>query len=72
MGQALGRHQITTLWLTAALFSQFVASIGPALSKLKYLLCGGESVNAEAFSAQMKFGGPKNLIHGYGPTETTT
>ncbi|KAG0051214.1 hypothetical protein BGZ83_003999, partial [Gryganskiella cystojenkinii] len=72
MGQALNRHQITTLFLTTVLFNQFVASIGQELAKLKYLLCGGELENVEAFSALMKLGGPENLLHVYGPTETTT
>ncbi|KAG0032879.1 hypothetical protein BGZ83_004354, partial [Gryganskiella cystojenkinii] len=72
MGQALSRHQVTTLFLTTVLFNQFVASIGQELAKLKYLLCGGELENVEAFSALMNLGGPENLLHVYGPTETTT
>ncbi|KAF9368753.1 hypothetical protein BGX21_006364, partial [Mortierella sp. AD011] len=69
---ALDRYQITTLFLTTALFNQFVASIGSALAKLTYLLCGGEQENLESFSMLMKHGGPDNLIHCYGPTEVTT
>ncbi|KAG0000630.1 hypothetical protein BGZ80_006329, partial [Entomortierella chlamydospora] len=70
--EALDHHQITTLFLTTVLFNQFVTSIGPALAKLRYLLCGGEQENLESFSTLMKHGGPENLIHCYGPTETTT
>ncbi|KAF9271780.1 hypothetical protein BGZ68_003073, partial [Mortierella alpina] len=72
LAKALERHHINTLWLTMALFNQYVLSIGPALAKLKYLLCGGEQGNLETFAALLKHGGPENLINGYGPTETTT
>ncbi|KAF9574211.1 hypothetical protein EC968_007135 [Mortierella alpina] len=72
LAKALERHRINTLWLTMALFNQYVLSIGPALAKLKYLLCGGEQGNLETFAALLKHGGPENLINGYGPTETTT
>nr|P0DUV4.1 RecName: Full=Malpibaldin synthetase; AltName: Full=Nonribosomal peptide synthetase mpbA; Short=NRPS mpbA [Mortierella alpina]QOW41314.1 malpibaldin synthetase [Mortierella alpina] len=69
---ALKRYHINTLWLTMTLFNQYVCSIGPALAKLKYLLCGGEQGNQETFAALLKHGGPQNLINGYGPTEATT
>ncbi|KAF9974582.1 hypothetical protein BGZ75_000757, partial [Mortierella antarctica] len=72
LAKALERHRINTLWLTMALFNQYVLSIGPSLAKLKYLLCGGEQGNLETFAALLKHGGPENLINGYGPTETTT
>ncbi|KAG0196248.1 hypothetical protein BGX28_010381, partial [Mortierella sp. GBA30] len=69
---ALEQYQVNTLWLTMALFNQYVYTIGPALAKLKYLLCGGEQGNLETFRALLKHGGPEHLINGYGPTETTT
>ncbi|KAF9557299.1 hypothetical protein EC968_007703, partial [Mortierella alpina] len=72
LAEALERYHITTLWLTMTLFNQYVYRIGPALAKLKYLLCGGEQGNRETFAALLKHGGPHNLINGYGPTETTT
>ncbi|KAF9103021.1 hypothetical protein BGX27_010776, partial [Mortierella sp. AM989] len=72
LGKALDHHQVTTLFLTTVLFNQFVVSIGPVLTKLKYLLCGGEQESLESFSTLLKYGGPEHLIHCYGPTETTT
>ncbi|KAG0340962.1 hypothetical protein BG005_003096, partial [Podila minutissima] len=72
LAEALNRHQINTLWLTMAFFNQYIHTIGPALAKLKYLLCGGEQGNLEAFAALLQHGGPQHLINGYGPTETTT
>lgn len=72
LAEALDLHQINTLWLTTALFNQYVYTIGPALANLKYLLCGGEQGYQAAFSALLQRGGPNHLINGYGPTETTT
>lgn len=37
----LQRHRITTLFLTTALFNQYVHSISGALAQLKYLISGG-------------------------------
>lgn len=70
--EALEQYRINTLWLTMTLFNQYVYTIGPALAKLKYLLCGGEQGNLETFAYLLKHGGPVHLINGYGPTETTT
>ncbi|KAF9997196.1 hypothetical protein BGZ80_007060, partial [Entomortierella chlamydospora] len=72
LGKALDRYQITTMFLTPMLFNQYVLSIGPALAKLRYLLCGGDQGSQELFSALLGYGGPEHLINGYGPTETTT
>ncbi|KAF9983985.1 hypothetical protein BGZ75_004431 [Mortierella antarctica] len=70
--KTLNHHEVTGLFMTTALFNQYVHSIGTSLAKLKYLLCGGEQENLESFSTLMRHGGPKHLIHCYGPTETTT
>ncbi|KAF9367996.1 hypothetical protein BGX21_006901, partial [Mortierella sp. AD011] len=70
--KALDRYQITTMFLTPVLFNQYVLTIGPALAKLRYLLCGGDQGSQESFSALLGYGGPEYLINGYGPTETTT
>ncbi|KAG0195874.1 hypothetical protein BGX28_000459, partial [Mortierella sp. GBA30] len=72
LAEALDRHQITALILTMALFHQYAFIIGPALSKLKYLICGGEQGLIEAFYEVLKLGGPVRLINAYGPTEATT
>jgi arthrofactin-type cyclic lipopeptide synthetase C len=72
LAQTLSQHEVTTLFLTTALFNQHVLSIPSALARLKYLLCGGEREDPESFALLLKQGGPKHLIHCYGPTETTT
>lgn len=65
-------QKITALFLTTALFNQYVAAIAPALSGLRFLLCGGEREDPAAFARLLGEGGPRHLIHCYGPTETTT
>ncbi|KAF9342526.1 hypothetical protein BGX26_007353, partial [Mortierella sp. AD094] len=72
LAEAINRYSITAMWLTAALFNQYVLKIGSTLAKLTYLLCGGEQETIESFITLLKYGSPKHLIHGYGPTETTT
>ncbi|KAG0039573.1 hypothetical protein BGZ83_002767, partial [Gryganskiella cystojenkinii] len=66
---ALAHHHINTLFLTPSLFNQYAIAIGPALAKLRYLICGGEQVSVESFTSLKKLGGPDHLINAYGPTE---
>ncbi|KAF9944934.1 hypothetical protein BGZ70_004206, partial [Mortierella alpina] len=68
---ALERHQVTTLTMTNAIFHQHAFAIGPAFSKLKYLLSGAEQGSISAFAEVLRHNGPVRLINGYGPTEVT-
>ncbi|MER9871335.1 amino acid adenylation domain-containing protein [Mesorhizobium sp. M0136] len=70
--KALKQQQVTTLFLTTALFNQYTSSIAPTLAQLKYLLCGGERNEITSFLRVLREEGPVRLIHCYGPTETTT
>ncbi|KAG0006682.1 hypothetical protein BGZ80_005182, partial [Entomortierella chlamydospora] len=72
LAETLEQHQVTAMFITTALFNQYVHSIGAAMAKLRYILCGGEQENLDSFSTLLKHGGPEHLIHCYGPTETTT
>ncbi|KAF9923521.1 hypothetical protein BGZ67_009771, partial [Mortierella alpina] len=71
LATALGQHQVTLLFLTTALLHQYVYAIGPALSKLRFLLAGGEQGLVEAFTEVAKHEGRASVIGMYGPTETT-
>ena len=42
----------------SAIFHQYAFIIGSALSKLKYLVCGGEQGLVEAFAEILRHGGP--------------
>jgi amino acid adenylation domain-containing protein len=69
--QALRRHQVTTLWLTAGLFHQVVEQRVEALKEVRQLLTGGDVVSP-AHAASFLVACPGRLINGYGPTEATT
>ncbi|GJJ72495.1 nonribosomal peptide synthetase DhbF [Entomortierella parvispora] len=68
---AMNRYQLTSLVLPTALFHQYAFIIGHALSKLKFIMCGGEQGMIEAFSEVLSHNGSVRLINAYGPTETT-
>ncbi|KAG0345837.1 hypothetical protein BGZ54_005409, partial [Gamsiella multidivaricata] len=72
LSEALTRHNVTGLFLTAALFNQHVLSISDKLAQLKYVFCGGEEGSLSSFTALLEHGGSSHLIHCYGPTEVTT
>ncbi|MEL5450757.1 amino acid adenylation domain-containing protein [Serratia bockelmannii] len=72
LSAALTQHRVTTLFLTTALFNQYVYSMGATLAQLRYLICGGEKEEPSAFERLLQEAGPVQLIHAYGPTEATT
>ncbi len=65
-------QQISTLFLTTALFNQTVSQNPAAFRSLKYLLFGGEMVNGDRVRSVLQQGKPQHLLHVYGPTENTT
>lgn len=65
-------HRLTVLWLTTSLFNRHARSIAPVLSRLKYLLSGGERADPESFRRILREAGSCKLLNCYGPTETTT
>ncbi|MDT5268370.1 MAG: hypothetical protein QOH49_556 [Acidobacteriota bacterium] len=72
LAQALVRHGVTTLWLTAGLFHQMVEAHADSLRGLGQLLAGGDVLSPAHVRKLLEEGGPLMLINGYGPTEGTT
>nr|QMN69934.1 PsoC [Pseudomonas putida]QMN69953.1 PsoC [Pseudomonas putida] len=70
--RALLDDGITVLFLTTALFNQYVQLIPDALAGLRILITGGERAEPTAFRALLGRAPALRLINGYGPTETTT
>ncbi|MFJ4145880.1 amino acid adenylation domain-containing protein, partial [Pseudomonas sp. NPDC089734] len=70
LGEAL-RH-VSVLFLTTALFNQYVQLIPEALKGLRYLMSGGERADPASFRAMLEQAPGLRLVNGYGPTETTT
>jgi amino acid adenylation domain-containing protein len=72
LSQALRRHQVTTLWLTAAFFHQVVEEDIGALGSVRQLLAGGDVLSVPHVNSVLRERPECQLINGYGPTESTT
>ncbi len=68
----LAGRQITSLFLTTALFNQMAREAPWGFSGLRDLLFGGEAVDPEAVRSLLRGRPPRRLLHVYGPTESTT
>ncbi|BAZ82714.1 non-ribosomal peptide synthetase [Sphaerospermopsis kisseleviana CS-549] len=68
----ISEQKINILFLTTALFNQLANIVPQAFKDLRYLLFGGEAVDPKTVRAVLKNGAPQNLLHVYGPTESTT
>lgn len=62
----------TVLFVTTAIFNQYVQLIPHAIGGLRILLCGGERADAASFRRLLSLAPNLRLVHCYGPTETTT
>ncbi|MGY2288771.1 amino acid adenylation domain-containing protein [Pseudomonas sp. SDO5215_S409] len=71
-GRALKDGGASVLFVTTALFNQYVQLIPDALAGLRILLCGGERADPAAFRSLLARAPGVRLVHCYGPTETTT
>jgi amino acid adenylation domain-containing protein len=68
----LRQEAITVLFLTTALFQQIARVLPQAFNSLRCLLFGGEAVDMRWVKKVLKQAQTTELIHVYGPTETTT
>jgi aspartate racemase len=72
LGQWIQRYEVTTLWLTAALFQQMAEDNLQSLSRVRQLLAGGETLPVPPARKVVDNLKGCQLINGYGPTENTT
>jgi amino acid adenylation domain-containing protein len=71
--ETLRRSRISILFLTTPLFHQFAREVPGGFGSLRYLVVGGDALEAEAARAVLESNSPPEfLVNGYGPTETTT
>jgi amino acid adenylation domain-containing protein len=68
----LNEQEITTLFLTTALFNQCAGATPAAFNGVRDLLFGGEACDPGRVARVLATGGPTRLVHVYGPTESTT
>ena len=72
LGQTIADKQVNTMWLTSSLFNQIASERIEVLESLKYLLIGGEVLNAKWVNLLNSRARHPQIINGYGPTENTT
>ncbi|WP_193065050.1 non-ribosomal peptide synthetase [Oceanobacillus oncorhynchi] len=68
----LTNRQITSLFLTPALFSQLTSQDEKLFSTVRNLVIGGDILPYKAVNAVRKHNPTLNVVNGYGPTENTT
>lgn len=73
IGDAIRQYQVTTLWLTSALFSLMVDERPDDLRGVRQLLAGGDVLSKRHVARALDIlGKDGKLVNGYGPTENTT
>ncbi len=72
IGEAIRRHGVTTLWLTAGLFHLMVEQRPEDLRPLRQLLAGGDVLSPAHVRKALNALRDGVVINGYGPTESTT
>jgi len=72
LSNELREQGVSTIFLTTALFNQVAREAPEVFNGRREVLFGGEQVDPRWVAEVLKRGGPKRLLHVYGPTETTT
>ena len=73
LSEALARHQVSTLWLTASLFNLIIDEAPQTSSRgVRQLLTGGEALSPTHVRKALERLPGVQLINGYGPTEGAT
>lgn len=68
----LKNNNITSVFLTTALFNQYCEASSTMFSTLHNVLTGGEAVSYKHMQLALKNYPNLNIVHVYGPTENTT
>ncbi|MEH2155323.1 non-ribosomal peptide synthetase [Nostoc sp.] len=71
LSRIIQEQGVNTLFLTTALFNLMIDTMPEALSEVKQLLFGGESVSVPHVRTALKLLPRTQLIHAYGPSECT-
>ena len=69
---SLSLMNVTVLWMSVGLFNQYVDSLAPVFSHLRYLIVGGDALDPSTIRRVLHNSPPLYLLNGYGPTECTT
>ncbi|MDU0291331.1 non-ribosomal peptide synthetase [Saccharothrix longispora] len=71
LAEAVRRHGITAMWITAGLFRVIAEEDPGALAGLREVWTGGDVVSEHAVEAVRRHCPNLVVVNGYGPTETT-
>ena len=69
---ALARHSVNVMWLTATLFNRVADERPLAFRPLRQLITGGEALSPVHVARVLNACPDLRLLNGYGPTENTT
>ncbi len=72
LGRVIKDYNVTTIWLTAALFNTLITEAPESLKGVKEILTGGEALSVAHIKKAQQLLPNTQLINGYGPTENTT
>lgn len=72
IGEAVRKHKVTTVWLTASLFNALLDDAPEELRDIEQLLTGGEALSVVHIRRALERLPETQFINGYGPTESTT
>ncbi len=72
LGKVLHQNKVSILWLTASLFNTVIDEAPEALSEVRRLLIGGESLSVKHVRRALDLLPETQIINCYGPTESTT
>jgi amino acid adenylation domain-containing protein/non-ribosomal peptide synthase protein (TIGR01720 family) len=65
-------HQLTALFLTTSLFNLLIQEVPGALDSFREVWFGGEAVSVQVVDQALRTCPQLQVVHVYGPTETTT
>jgi amino acid adenylation domain-containing protein len=71
LGRAIREGEVTSLWMTAALFNLVVDTAPETLAPLRLLLVGGEQLSVPHVRRAREMLPQLRLVNGYGPSECT-
>lgn len=63
---------ISILWMTVGLFNQYAEALSSVLPRLRYVIVGGDNLDAKVIRRVLSTSPPERLLNAYGPTECTT
>jgi amino acid adenylation domain-containing protein len=72
LARSLAEQRVTVLWLTVGLFNQVADALAEVIPRLRCLIVGGDALDPVVMARVLRRGGPRHLLNGYGPTESTT